>query len=148
MEHRYLHPERGVRWMLHVARIATRDGEGRARKGYGVMRDITERREREAALRRSLEEIERLKDRLQAESDYLKAEIQGTHAQSEITGQSAAIRNVLRQVEQVAPTDSSVLVQGETGTGKELVARAIHRLSRAEPAGHGQGQLRGAARPA
>ena len=129
MEHRYLHPERGMRWMLHIARVAARDAAGRARKGYGVLRDITQRREHEEALRVSLQEIERLKDRLQAESDYLKAEIQGTQAQSEITGQSPTILKVLRQIAQVAPTGSSVLVQGETGTGKELVAQAIHRLS-------------------
>ncbi|MDQ1346706.1 MAG: formate hydrogenlyase transcriptional activator, partial [Acidobacteriota bacterium] len=70
------------------------------------------------------------RSRLQAETDYLRAEVRESHAQSEITGQSPAIRNVLRRVEQVGPTDSSVLVQGETGTGKELVARAIHRMSR------------------
>ncbi len=85
--------------------------------------------EAEEALRQSLAEIERLKDRLQAESDYLKAEIKVVHPHGEVTGQSSAIQKVLRLVEQVAPTDSSVLVRGETGTGKELVAQAIHRLS-------------------
>ena len=85
--------------------------------------------EREEALKQSYAEIERLKDRLQAESDYLKAEIKVVHPNGEVTGQSAAIRKVLRQVEQVAPTDSSVLVRGETGSGKELVAQAIHRQS-------------------
>jgi formate hydrogenlyase transcriptional activator len=87
------------------------------------------RRESEAALRQSYAEIERLKDRLQAESEYLRAEIGVALAQGEITGQSAAIKQVLRLVEQVAPTDSSVLIHGETGTGKELIAQAIHRLS-------------------
>ena len=70
-----------------------------------------------------------MKDRLQAESDYLKAEIKVVDPHGEVTGQSPAIRKVLRLVEQVAPTDSSVLVRGETGSGKELVAQAIHRLS-------------------
>ena len=74
-------------------------------------------------------EIERLKDRLQAESDYLKAEIKVVHPNGEVTGQSPAIQKVLRLVEQVAPTDSSVLIRGETGSGKELVAQAIHRQS-------------------
>ena len=129
VEYRYLHPTRGERWLDHVARIATRDTEGRVLKAYGVIRDITARRQREAALRDSLAEIERLRDRLQAENDYLKAEIKLAHAHGEITGKSAAIRKVLRQVEQVAPTGSTVLISGETGTGKELVARAIHRLS-------------------
>ena len=81
------------------------------------------------ALRESVAEIERLKDRLQAESDYLKAEIKVTQAHGEVIGRSPAIRQVLSQVEQVAPTDSSVLIRGETGTGKELIAQAIHRLS-------------------
>ncbi len=130
VEYRYLHPSQGERWMRHVARVSERDSEGRVQLACGAISDTTERRRREEALRQSLAEIERLKDRLQAETDYLKAEIQATPAQSEITGKGPAIRNVLRLVEQVAPTDSSVLVQGETGTGKELVARAIHRLSR------------------
>ena len=96
VEYRYLHPERGERWQLQVARIATRDASDHVRKAYGVVRDITEQHEREDELRRSLEEIARLKDRLQAESDYLRAEVRESHAQSEITGQSLAIRNVLR----------------------------------------------------
>ncbi len=129
IEYRYLHPARGEKWIHHLAGVAGRDAAGRALRTYGVLRDITERRQAEEALRQSYAEIERLKDRLQAESDYLKAEIKVVHAHGEVTGQSAAIRKVLRLVEQVAPTDSSVLVRGETGTGKELVAQAIHRLS-------------------
>jgi formate hydrogenlyase transcriptional activator len=129
IEYRYLHPTRGERWMLHVARVTSRDASGRTIKTFGVIRDITERRQREEALKQSYAEIERLKDRLQAESDYLKAEIKVVYPHGEVTGESPAIQKVLRQVEQVAPTDSSVLVRGETGTGKELVAQAIHRLS-------------------
>jgi formate hydrogenlyase transcriptional activator len=128
-EYRYDHPSRGERWIHHLALVATRDAAGRAAKTIGVLRDITERRRSEESLRRSLAEIERLKDRLQAESDYLKAEIQVVNAQFEVTGKSAAIHDVLRRAEQVAPTDSTVLVSGETGTGKELLAQAIHRLS-------------------
>ena len=129
IEYRYLHPTQGEKWLHHLARVAKRDVSGRTVKTFGVLRDITERRRREEALRQSYAEIERLKDKLQAESDYLKAEIRVVHPQGEVTGQSAAIQKVLRLVEQVAPTDSSVLVCGETGTGKELVAQAIHRLS-------------------
>ena len=94
-----------------------------------VFTNALARKRGDEALRQALAEIERLKDRLQAESDYLKAEIKVVHPHGEVTGQSAAIRKVLRLVEQVAPTDSSVLIYGETGTGKELIAQAIHRLS-------------------
>ncbi len=116
IEFRFNHPSRGVRWLHHVARVDRRDANGHTLRSYGAIRDITERRQREEALRQSLAEIERLKDRLQAESDYLKAEIKTTHSHGEVTGQSAAIQKILRMVEQVAPTDSSVLVRGETGT--------------------------------
>ncbi len=129
LEYRYLHPSEGEKWIQHIGGVARRDAAGRALRTYGVFRDITERRRREEALRQSLTEIERLKDKLQAESDYLKAEIRVTQARGELTGRSAAVLSVLRQIEQVAPTDSTVLVRGETGSGKELVAQAIHRLS-------------------
>ncbi len=79
---------------------------------------------------RLFSEIRRLKDRLQAENVYLIEEIKTHQAFEEIVGRSPALRKVLQQVEQVAPTDSTVLITGETGTGKELVARAVHNLSR------------------
>jgi formate hydrogenlyase transcriptional activator len=75
-------------------------------------------------------QIAELKDRLAEEKLYLEAEIRTEYRFEEIIGSSPALRRVLHQVEVVAPTDSTVLLQGETGTGKELIARAIHRLSR------------------
>jgi transcriptional regulator with GAF, ATPase, and Fis domain len=87
------------------------------------------RKTADIALRQSLAENERLRERLQAESDYLKAEIKISAEHGEILGHSGAIRQVLTMVGQVAPTASSVLIRGETGTGKELIAQAIHRLS-------------------
>jgi PAS domain S-box-containing protein len=128
-EYRFLHPTRGETWLHHIAGVTARGADGSPARTFGVMRDITERRRREDALRASHAEIERLKDRLQAESDYLKAEIRTVQPSGEVTGQSAAIQKVLRLVEQVAQTDSSVLIRGETGSGKELVAQAIHRQS-------------------
>jgi formate hydrogenlyase transcriptional activator len=129
IEYRFRHPSQGEKWIHHIGVVATRDATGRTVKSFGVLRDITERRRKEEDLRQSYAEISRLKERLQAESDYLKAEIRVIHPHGEITGQSPIIRQVMHLVEQVAPTGSSVLVCGETGTGKELIAHAIHRLS-------------------
>src|SRR5215207_8972192 len=74
-------------------------------------------------------ELEELKNKLAAEKLYLEEEIRTEHNFAEIVGRSRALRHVLQEVETVAPTDSVVLINGETGTGKELVARAIHDLS-------------------
>ncbi|UCG17038.1 MAG: sigma 54-interacting transcriptional regulator, partial [Phycisphaerales bacterium] len=91
-------------------------------------RDITERRAAEAKLEEAFDEITRLKDRLEAENVYLRQEVRLEHAHDRIVGASPRIKAVLSQVEQVGPTDSTVLLLGETGTGKELIAHAIHAL--------------------
>src|SRR5438034_1618145 len=78
---------------------------------------------------KAYEEIAALKATLERESVYLREEIHREHNFDEIVGSSARLRALLRQVEQVAPTDSTVLITGETGTGKELIARAIHSRS-------------------
>ena len=75
-------------------------------------------------------QIEELKDKLNKEKLYLEDEIRTEYNFEEIIGESAALKRILKQVETVAPTDSTVLIQGETGTGKELIARAIHNLSK------------------
>jgi formate hydrogenlyase transcriptional activator len=77
----------------------------------------------------AFQSIAELKDQLAEEKLYLEDEIQTEHNFEEIIGESPALRRALKQVETVAPTDSSVLILGETGTGKELIARAIHNLS-------------------
>ncbi|MDH5738895.1 MAG: sigma 54-interacting transcriptional regulator [Nitrospira sp.] len=77
----------------------------------------------------AFQEIAELKDKLAKEKLYLEEEIRTEHGFEDIIGESSPLRTVLKQVEVVAPTDSTVLIQGETGTGKELIARAIHRLS-------------------
>jgi transcriptional regulator with GAF, ATPase, and Fis domain len=75
------------------------------------------------------EEVRRLRDQLAAENAYLQEEIRSEHNFDEIVGNSPALLAVLRNIDQVAPTDSTVLISGETGTGKELIARAIHDRS-------------------
>ncbi|HEX5885123.1 MAG TPA: sigma 54-interacting transcriptional regulator [Pyrinomonadaceae bacterium] len=98
--------------------------------GYiGTCLDITERKESEVKLHAANEELQQLKNQLEAENIYLQQELQLDPSIGEIVGQSDAIKYVLFKVTQVAPTDTTVLITGETGTGKELVARAIHRAS-------------------
>ena len=76
----------------------------------------------------AFQDIGALQDRLAKENAYLEEEVRTEHNFGEIVGQSAALRRVLKQVETVAPTGSTVLIRGETGTGKELIARALHEL--------------------
>src|SRR6267154_2708303 len=83
-----------------------------------------------AALESAYHEIAELKDKLAQEKLYLEDEIRGEMDFEGIVGQSSALRHVLNLVETVAPSDSTVLLLGETGTGKELIARAIHDRSR------------------
>ena len=93
------------------------------------MFDITERKQAEQNLKAALLEIRGLKERLEAENLYLLEEISEVKGFDEIVGNSDALKYVLTRVEQVAKTDASVLVQGETGVGKELIAGAIHERS-------------------
>ena len=98
---------------------------------YENMKSEVERRTvAERALREALSEVEALKNRLEAENVYLQEEIRTQHNFNEIVGNSPALLDTLRKVERVAPTDSTVLIVGETGSGKELFARAVHSRSR------------------
>jgi formate hydrogenlyase transcriptional activator len=89
-----------------------------------------ERERAEERLREALSEVEALKNRLEAENVYLQEEIRTEHHFNEIVGNSPALLEALRKVELVASTDSTVLIVGETGCGKELFARAVHSRSR------------------
>ncbi|MBI3450449.1 MAG: sigma 54-interacting transcriptional regulator [Acidobacteria bacterium] len=97
---------------------------------YDEMRQEVERRSAaESSLREAMIELEGLKNRLEAENVYLQEEIRSQHNFEEIVGNSPALLDALRRVEKVAATDSTVLITGETGVGKELFARAVHSRS-------------------
>jgi PAS domain S-box-containing protein len=91
--------------------------------------NVLARRDADAALQAAFREAEHLRDQLQAENVYLRSEARERLGTGIIVGQSAAIREILEQVRLVAPTNSTVLLLGETGTGKELVAAEVHELS-------------------
>jgi PAS domain S-box-containing protein len=120
-----------LRWVMARGRtvFANKEAMGRPLRAHGILQDITERKVAEEALQRAYEEIKQLKERLNAETNYLRGEIKARQAHGQIIGRSKGIEKVLHQVEQVAPADCSVLVSGETGTGKELIAQEIHHYS-------------------
>ena len=104
-------------------------GKGELHGAVVTFRDISERKQQEEALRIALAEVQQLKERLQAENRYLRQEIKVSHNFEEIIGQGAEMTKAKRLIEQVASTNATVLILGETGVGKELFARAIHNLS-------------------
>ena len=128
LEYRLLMPDDSVKH-VHVVAHAAKDERGRF-EFVGAVTDVTEQRRARAELERALEEIKRLKDRLQVENIALREEIIEASMFEEIIGNSPPLRQVLDRVAKVAPTASTVLITGETGTGKELIARAIHKASR------------------
>ena len=93
------------------------------------VRDIRERKRTAENLKNALTEMEQLKSQLQREILYLRQEIKLTHNFEEIISNNDRFKEILAEVEQVASTEATVLILGETGTGKELVARAIHNIS-------------------
>ena len=119
----------GVYRWFHLRSRPQLDAEGRVVRWYTLATDIDKRKRAEAELEKAFEEIKRLKDRLHDENVVLREQIDQAFMFEEIVGSSPALKTVLSSIVKVAPTNSTVLITGETGTGKELIARAIHKGS-------------------
>ncbi len=116
-----------------VSARADRDKDGQVTFMYVAIKDVTERNRAERQLRAAFEENARLREELERERDYLREEVQVSMNFGRIVGESAALKKMLAQLEAVAQTSSNVLIHGESGVGKELVAHALHsRSSRAD----------------
>ena len=119
---------------VRAERIWSTETTQRLKVFGGVFSQILARQLRDEAMRAASLEVQRLKDRLEAENVYLREEERERLGLAGVVGQSAAVRRVMDQIRQVAPTDSTVLLLGETGTGKELFATQIHQLGTATQA--------------
>jgi len=114
---------------LHVVHHPVLNESGDLVENFGTAMDVTEQVQARIELEKAFEEIKRLRDQLHDENVVLREQIDQAFMFEEIVGSSSALQGVLSRLMKVAPTDSSVLISGETGTGKELVARAIHKRS-------------------
>jgi PAS domain S-box-containing protein len=115
--------------LVRVSPKAIFDETGHFRGSFAVLTDITEMKKTEESLLKAFSEIKALKDQLETENLYFRQQGRIRHQFSNMVGQSNAFRYVLYRAEQVAPTNATVLVLGETGTGKELISAAIHQMS-------------------
>ena len=127
-EHRIRQANGEYRWFL-ARNSALRDEKGHIVRWYGVLVDIENQKRTEARLLQALDKIQKLQEQVSKENIVLREEIDRTSMFEEIVGASPALKAVLARVAKVAPTDSTILITGETGTGKELVARSIHKRS-------------------
>jgi formate hydrogenlyase transcriptional activator len=128
MEYRIVSSDRNTQWIVSRGKRYLKS-TGESDRLIGLSLDITERKRMEELLRRQLCEIEQLKSQVEKDNIYLREEIELQSVHEEIVGRSPAMKQILAQVEQVAKMDTTVLIEGETGVGKELMARAVHRLS-------------------
>ncbi len=121
IEYRIVHAGGGERWVHSRGRMQGPSATAPERI-LGATIDITTQK-------RAFKEVQRLRDQLELENAYLKREHRLQHGQGRIVGESPAILELLEVVEQVAPEKTTVLIEGETGTGKELIAQRLHELS-------------------
>jgi PAS domain S-box-containing protein len=128
-DYRIVLPDRTIKHLHAIAHPLT-NGSGEVVEVIGTSIDVTEQVEARNKLEKAFAEIKLLKDRLYKENIALREEIDKASMFEEIVGESPALQAVLARVAKVAPTESTVLITGETGTGKELIARAIHKQSR------------------
>jgi PAS domain S-box-containing protein len=128
VDFRVVRPDGSIRHIKCVSH-AVLDGSGEVVELVGTNMDVTEQFQARADLEKAFEEIKQLKEELYRENLALKEEIDHASMFEEVVGTSEVLRRVLVQVAKVAPADSTVLITGETGTGKELIARAIHKRS-------------------
>ena len=127
-DYRIILPDGTVRHQ-HTIGHPVLNGAGDLVEFVGTAVDDTEQWEARTKLETAFEEIKRLRDRLQDENVVLREQVDRALMFEEIVGASTSLRTVLARVNKVGPTDSTVLITGETGTGKELIARAIHKNS-------------------
>ena len=127
-EERIIRPDGEVRYLRSWAGPAL-DEDGNVVRLIGACLDITERKTAENLLKKAFNEVSMLKRQLEDENYILREEIELEHNYEDLVYGSDSMRDVLHKVEQVANTDATVLIMGETGTGKELIARAIHNIS-------------------
>jgi PAS domain S-box-containing protein len=127
-EYRLVFPDGRIKH-VHVIGHPVVNASGEVTEIIGTTMDVTEQHESRTALETAFAEIKTLKDQLYKENIALREEIDQVSMFEEIVGKSPALQAVLTRVAKVAPADTTVLITGETGTGKELIARAIHKRS-------------------
>lgn len=126
IEYRIVLPSGQIRWLRRWGRFHEELATGRPRL-LGITLDVTERKQMELQLRAQLQEIERLHGQLEEENSYLRSEVMSCRERKNLHNFGERMQEVLVKVEQVASTECTVLIEGETGTGKEVLAQAIHQ---------------------